>query len=179
MENLHIIVDSRERHPFDFAGDGYAGVRLSTGTLQTGDYSIRGLEDVVACERKSLEDLTRCLGTDRPRFLRQLQRGRGLDAFAVIVEASWIDLATGNYAARGLHPHSACQSVASFMARLGIPFMFAGTRTAAEYCTWSFLYQYAQGIRRRLRAVEAAMNLLQPPRAVPRAKVLRMAPMEM
>lgn len=175
MENLHIVVDSREHHPFDFAGEGYGMVTVSTGTLQTGDYSVKGLEDTCAVERKSLDDLANCLGRDRERFLRQLQRGRGLDAFAVIVEASWIDLAQGNYAARGLHPHSACQSVASFMARLGVPFMFAGTRTAAEYCTWSFLYQYAQGIRRRLRAVEQAMDALQPPRAVPRAKVLRMA----
>jgi len=78
-----------------------------------------------------------------------------------------------------IHPHAACQSICSFIARMGIPFVFAGSRKAAEYIVYSILTQYANGIRRRLRAVEAAMNLLQPPRAVPRAKVLRMAPMEM
>lgn len=179
MENLHIVVDSRERHPFEFAGEGYAGVTLSTGTLQTGDYSIQGLQDVVACERKSMNDLAHCLGTDRERFVRQLQRGRGMDAYCVVCEGSWLDLAQGNYSARGLHPHAACQSVASFVSRMGIPFMFAGSRKAAEYLCWSFLHQYAMGIRRRLRAVELAMDTLQPPKAVPRAKVLRMAPMEM
>lgn len=174
MENLHIVVDSREHHPFDFAGEGYGMVTVSTGTLQTGDYSIRGLEDACVVERKSLDDLANCLGRDRDRFLHQLQRGRGLDAYAVIVEASWIDLAQGNYAARSLHPHAACQSVAAFMARLGTPFMFAGSRKAAEYCTWSFLHQYAQGIRRRLKAVEQAMDALQPPKVVPNARIVRM-----
>jgi len=175
MENLHIIVDSREHRPFDFSGEGYSGVTVSTGSLTVGDYSIRGLQDVVAVERKSMDDLAHCLGTERSRFLRQLQRGRSLEAYCVVVEASWVDLASGNYSARGLHPHAACQSVAAFMARLGVPFLFAGSRKAAEYCTWSFLYQYAQGIRRRLRAVELAMDALQPPKDVPKSRVLRMA----
>ena len=36
------------------------------------------------------------------------------------------------------------------------PFPFAGTRPAAEYLTWSFLRQYLEGARRRLKAITRA-----------------------
>lgn len=178
MESLHIIIDSREQKPFEFSGIGYDNVTITRDVLYIGDYSILGCQNEIAIERKSLSDLLNCLGRDRDRFVRQLQRGRGLDSYCVVVEASWIDLAQGNYSAK-IHPHAACQSICSFTARMGIPFMFAGSRKSAEYVVWSILTQYAHGVRRKLRAVEAAMNPLQPPKAMPRAKVLRMAPMEM
>ena len=60
---------------------------------------------------------------------------------------------------------------------MGIPFVFAGSRKAAEYIVYSILTQYANGIRRRLRAVEAAMNPIQPPQTMPRARVVRMQTM--
>ena len=174
MEPLTIVADTREQAPFQFDGAGYDGVNVVTKKLEVGDYSVLGLEDVVACERKSMNDLAFCLGTDRPRFIRQLQRGRSLESYCVVVEGSWHDLASGSYAARGLHPHAACQSVMAFVSRLHVPFMFAGSRTAAEYLCWSFLRQYAMGLRHRLRAVEQAMSALQPPKVVPNARVVRM-----
>ncbi len=178
MECLSIAVDNRERWPFDFSGEGYAGVSVVHKALSVGDYAIVGAEDCAAVERKSLDDLAHCLGRDRERFLRQLQRGRGMDAYAVIVEAPWSDLVAGRYRSQ-LHPNAATATVTAIMARMGIPFLFCGSRAEAEMATFQFLNQYARGIRRRLRAVEQALDPLQPPRAVPRAKVLRMAPMEM
>ena len=79
----------------------------------------------------------------------------GLDAFAVVVEGSFEDLAQGRYRSK-LNPHSACQSVLSFSARLGIPFLFAGNRAGAEYATAGFLRQYLKGCRERLKAIEKA-----------------------
>ncbi len=147
--------------------------------LQIGDYTIAGLEKEVAVERKSIDDLANCLGRDRERFVRQLQKGRGLNAYAVVCEGSWLDLVNGNYRSR-LAAHSACQSVTSFMSRWGVQFLFAGNRKAAEYACFSYLLQYAQGIRRRLRAVEAAMDPLRAPKVLPSARVVCMAgPVEM
>lgn len=156
-EALAIVVDSREQAPFAFAGHAcYEGTTVEAGTLATGDYSIKGLESLVAVERKSLPDLVGCLGKERERFVRELERGRGLEAFCVVCEGTWQELAQGQY--RGmLRPHSACQSVAAFMARFGIPFMFAGSRAGAEYVTWSFLRQYAEGKRKQLKAIEKAL----------------------
>ena len=157
---LSIIVDSREQLPFSFTGFRcYEGVTVSRGSLTTGDYSLAGLESFVAVERKSLPDLVMCLGKERDRFVKELERGRALDAFIVICESNLHELVHGEYRSQ-LNPHSACQSVAAFMARLNIPFFFAGRRDAAEYMTFSFLKQYAEGERKKLRAVEQALGIL-------------------
>ena len=151
---MTIIVDSREQRPFAFQHERYAAT-VEAGTLAVGDYSLAGLEDKVAVERKELPDLVQCLGREWERFERELARGAALDAFAVVVEASWADLAEGRYRSR-LNPHAACQSVAAFMGRYRAPFLFAGSRTAAEYVTWSFLRQYLEGARKRWGAIVKA-----------------------
>lgn len=152
---MRIVIDSREQAPFSFAGPRYEDVEAVPGSLSVGDYALSGLEDRAAVERKELPDLVQCLGRERERFERALQRGMALDAFAVVVEASWADLASGHYRSR-LNPHAACQSVAAFMGRYRVPFLFAGSRPAAEYVTWSFLRQYLEGARRRWKAIARA-----------------------
>ena len=144
---MTILVDSREQKPFAFEHGRY-DVQIQPGTLTVGDYSLRGLEDKVAVERKSLPDLVQCLGRERERFERELLRGAALDAFAVVVEGSWSDLANGNFRSQ-LNPHAACQSVLAFMARYRTPFLFAGSRPAAEYSTWGVLRQFLEGARKR------------------------------
>lgn len=156
---LHVIVDSREQKPFTFTGAQiYENTTVEAGTLNVGDYSVAGMENVVACERKSLPDLVQCLAGSRERFVRELERSRALESFCVIVEAPWEALAKGEYRSQ-LRPQAACQSVAAFMARLGVPFWFCGSRAAAEYCCWSFLRQYAEGQRQKLKTVERALGL--------------------
>jgi ERCC4-type nuclease len=150
-----ILRDSREQAGYTFDGPRYEGVTVKDESLVTGDYAPAGLETLCACERKSLDDLAHCLGQDRQRFVRELERSKALDAFCVVVEGSWADLATGQYRSR-LDPHSAAQSVLSFTARLGIPFLFMGSRAAAEYAVWSFCRQYVEGARKRFQAIVKA-----------------------
>ena len=152
---MTIIVDSREQAPFPFRGARYEGVAVEVGTLPTGDYSLAGLTDKVAVERKELADLVACLGRERERFERELQRAAALDAFAVVVEASWQELASGQYRSR-LNPHAACQSVLAFAGRYRVPFLFAGSRAAAEYMAWGFLRQYLEGARKRWASIVRA-----------------------
>ena len=64
-----IVVDSREQCPFPFTHERYEA-QVQPGTLTVGDYSLAGLEDKVAVERKSLPDLVACLGRERERFAR-------------------------------------------------------------------------------------------------------------
>ncbi len=149
---MTILVDTREQRPFTF--ERY-DVQIQPGTLTVGDYSLAGLQDKVAVERKSLPDLVGCLGRERERFERELQRGAALDAFAVVVEGSWSDLANGNFRSQ-LNPHAACQSTLAFMARYRVPFLFAGSRPAAEYSVWGFLRQYLEGARKRWASIVKA-----------------------
>ncbi len=79
---LSIVYDTREQRPYDFA---CFGTEVERGTLATGDYSLTGHEQRAAIERKSLDDLVGCLTVGRARFERELDRGRTLNLFAVVV----------------------------------------------------------------------------------------------
>lgn len=152
-----ITVDTREQCPFPFTGKTYEGTTIEVSGLPIGDYSVKGLHDVVAVERKSLPDLVGCLGRDRERFERELLRARALESFSIVVESDFQTLAKGNYRSE-LKPHSACQSVAAFAARYRIPIFFAGSRQAAEYICWSLLRQFVKGKQHELRAVAKAVG---------------------
>lgn len=147
---MKIIQDTREQVPFPFTA--YA-CELVTGTLPTGDYSLTGLVDRCAVERKSLDDLLGCLiGGGRERFERELARAAGLECFAVVVEASMQDMAEGRYRSR-MKPHAALQSVLAFQVRYGCPFIWCGNRAGAEYATFHFLRHYLREAQERLQAV--------------------------
>jgi hypothetical protein len=149
---MKVIVDSREQAPFTFGHKRFAETAVEAGTLDTGDYSLAGLTDRCAVERKSLPDLVACLSRERERFERELQRAAALDAFAVVVESSWADLAGGKYRSQ-MNPHSACQSVLAFTCRYRVPFLFAGSRAGAEYCVWGYLRQYLESARKRYAGI--------------------------
>ena len=156
---LTIIADTRERLPYEFnSGSIYDGTTVEQKALLIGDYSLSGLEHLVAVERKSLPDLVLCLGRERDRFEREMLRAQGLQAFCVVVEGTFYELAHGDYRSQ-LNPHAAVQSVSAFMARMRVPFVFAGSRDAAMYAVWSFLLQFVQGKRKELKAIEKSLGL--------------------
>lgn len=146
---IRIVIDSREQEPFPFQG---YDAEVVSGTLQTGDYSLVGLEDMVAVERKSLPDLVACLGRERERFERELERLRAMESILLVVESPITDLATGQYRSK-LNPTAALESVFAFMSRYRLPFYFAQDRRGAERATFSFLRHYWRTVERRYRAV--------------------------
>ena len=153
---MRVLIDSREKKAYDFltqSGD----IEIIRGTLAVGDYSLEGFQDKVAVERKSLADLVMCLGTERARFAREMQRAAALESFAVVVEATWQDLAEGRYRS-GLHPASAAASVLAFMARYRVPFFFTGNRQNGEAATAGFLRQYLRGKRSEYEAIIKAIG---------------------
>jgi DNA excision repair protein ERCC-4 len=152
---LNIVVDTREQSPFSFADYDCTAI---SGTLTTGDYSVVGLENRCAVERKSLDDLLGCLtGEGRDRFERELQRSKGLDAFAVVIEASMQDMAEHKYRSR-MKPHAALQSVLAFTMRYRVPFIWSGSRNGAEYATYHFLRHYLRDMREIVKAIQPALS---------------------
>ena len=67
-----LLVDTRDQRPLQFSH-----LPAESATLYTGDYSVRGLEEVFAVERKSLADLAGSLTRERDRFMREMHRLRG------------------------------------------------------------------------------------------------------
>lgn len=128
---MKIIIDSREQNPFIFPAD----VETEPGTLTSGDYSIKGLEEICAIERKSLADLIGCCtGEGRDRFKRELLRLRSMRCKAVIIESSLTAILSGNYRSK-IAPESVLGSIASWQSRYEIPFILADCPDhAARYC---------------------------------------------
>jgi ERCC4-type nuclease len=145
---MKILIDTREQTPFTF--EGYDAVP-EPATLPVGDYSLPGFEDRAAIERKTLDDLIACLmGSNRERFERELARGRHYELFWLMVEASLEDVSKGKYRS-AMKPHSALQSLISFQIRYRVPFMWAGSRKAAEYYTYWTLAKYLRELEERFR----------------------------
>ena len=65
--------------------------------LPAGDYSVVGLEGVVAVERKSLDDFVSTVIHSRERFHRELRKLAGYRAACVVVEAGVIDVLQRRY----------------------------------------------------------------------------------
>lgn len=86
------IIDTREQTPLDLAP-----LQTAPGTLDTGDYSIVGLEHVVRIERKSLGDLVACVGRERERFDREVQRLLAYPVRVLLVEATWAEIELGGW----------------------------------------------------------------------------------
>lgn len=147
---MKIIVDTREQAPYSFEK---FDCQIEPQSLYTGDYSLPALERQIALERKSLDDLIGCLmGANRERFERELTRASGLDRFAVVVEATYQDIAEGRYRSRML-PHAALQSLMAFQVRYGTAFAFVGNRAGGEYFTYSFFEKYLAEAMKRYQAI--------------------------
>jgi len=140
---LTVVIDTREQLPWSFP------MSTTTGTLEAGDYSISGCENLIAVERKSLDDLVGCCGRERERFQRELNRLRGYQSKAVIVEAGWRDLEAGEWRSQ-VSSKSVVASVLSWMTD-GIPFILAGDRKQAEVYAARFLFLAARKRYRELR----------------------------
>src|SRR5687768_6119526 len=65
-----VLIDSCEQQPWPLHASHPNWIEGETRTrLKTGDYSIAGMESLIALERKSLADLVDCTVTSRQRFL--------------------------------------------------------------------------------------------------------------
>ena len=136
MYGYTIAVDTREQRPYEFPG-------AVVMTLPTGDYSLIGLEDRVAIERKSKADAYGSLGQGRARFRREWERLAALDYAAVVIEDS-----LPGFLQRPAHskmsPVSAVGTLLAWSVRYRVPVFFAGDRAHAQALTGKLLMMYAK-----------------------------------
>jgi DNA excision repair protein ERCC-4 len=141
-----LIQDSREQLGY---GPLFKSPYIIEG-LPVGDYSVAGLQDRIAIERKSIEDLVGSLTHGRERFERELSKGRTYQFFAVVVEGSAQSILRGDYGPSRANPAAIWESIAAFTTRY-CPFHFLGDRRTAARWTESILLKFA---REHLKAVE-------------------------
>ena len=124
-EGFTILVDTRERYPYRFAGRGVEAERVALGA---GDYAVGSAEALIATvERKTLENLASSLSDGTLSF--QMQRLSEAASAALVVE--------GRYPTLFKIEHVSGAWLADMLARLQVrypevPVVFAGSRKFAE-----------------------------------------------
>jgi len=150
-EELTAIVDTRERAPLDLAP-----LQTVSAALPTGDYSLRGLEHVVAVERKGLTDLITCVGPQRRRFEREVRRLLAYPVRALVVEAEWSDLELGHWRGQ-VTPAAAVGSCLGWVAA-GLPVLMAGDHALAGQFVSRLVFIAAPRRWREARSLVAAVD---------------------
>ncbi len=123
-EAILAIIDTREQRPLDLSP-----LKTTLGTLATGDYSVSGLEHVVAVERKSLPDLVACVGVERERFDREVQRLLAYPVRALVVESTWQEIEQAQWRSN-VTANAAVGSLLGWIAA-GLPIVMAGDHARA------------------------------------------------
>lgn len=135
---LTILIDTREpfaqAYSFEAFEPAPATIRRK---LPEGDYSIAGLEALIAVERKTLDDLAGSITKDR--FWAEMERARsgGYRRFLLLVEGSIADVQAHRYAG-GVHPRSILGATFALHSGAGIPTIWAGDRQGA--ISWLFFF---------------------------------------
>jgi DNA excision repair protein ERCC-4 len=147
VESLVITVDNREQHPWNLDP-----LKMEPGTLQTGDYQLRDFPpNFAAVERKSLDDAAGCIGIERDRFSREIERLLGFQHRLLVIESSWDEIEAGNYRSR-VSPNSFTASLLGWQAR-GLPVLLTGDRERAQRFTAKWFYLVARTQYRAMRAL--------------------------
>ena len=145
--DLVAVVDGREQNPLDLEP-----LRQVAGTLATGDYSLRGLESIIAIERKSLVDLLSCVGQERDRFHREVLRLLAYPVRALVVESTWPVIERGQWRSKVRAP-AALGTVLNWIS-MGLPVIMAGDHSRAGRYVSRILFVAA---RRRWREARALL----------------------
>jgi len=140
-----LIIDSMEKKPYSFKPFRKWFSAIERRKLTAGDYSITGLEDRVAVERKSLPDLFGCCSPygSREVFVRACERLGKLDFAAMVIEGSLTKiLRAAEYSS--MHPNAVFGTIQALAVRWGIQPWFAPTRALAEEITVCLLHKAYQ-----------------------------------
>lgn len=143
-----VLIDTREQLKFSFAhpfksGNKLYSIQTEIGTIKSGDYSLKGYENEISVERKSLKDLFGTLGQGRSRFIRELERLAEMKFAAVVVEADWTTILTNPPSRSRLKPVTIVHSVLAWQQRYrGIHWWFLPDRDLAEVITLRVLDRY-------------------------------------
>lgn len=132
LYSFTIIIDSREpahtRYPFT---NLYS---TEIACLKTGDYSIKGYENIIAVERKTKSDAYQSFGRkkNRDRFIKELERMSELKRACIIIECSFSDFLTPPDYVQKISGKSMINSLISWYIKYNVPFFFSENRRISQ-----------------------------------------------
>ena len=136
-----IAIDTREQRPYTFKNIKPVP-EVVVQTLQTGDYSIAGLDNLVCVERKSLADLFSSVGTGRERFEREMVRMSKMDYAALVIESSLSGIFVNPPSRSKMNPKAVFRTLLSWSIKYGIHVWPAWSREAGEKITYILLKNF-------------------------------------
>ncbi len=135
------VVDTREQIPLclrRFIG-WFAGIEMRA--LALGDYSVAGMEDSCAVERKDLSDLVCSFTQNRTTFISRLRRMSELPHSLLVITAPLSQVKSPYPYSRSSSPNQVMQSLIALLAGLRLPFVCTETHELGEEIVASYLYQ--------------------------------------
>lgn len=130
-----IYVDTREQMPYRFTED-VVTLRVA---LPTGDYSLQSEDpQLVAVERKTLNDFIGSVIHARSRFLAEMERLSLFKHKCVVVEGSITQVINRDYDS-ATHPNSVIGAAIAIVIEYGIPVYFFENRQISELFVERFL----------------------------------------
>lgn len=146
-----VLIDTREKTPFDFTGfrNWIAGQKIRT--LTVGDYSVEGMEKLLVLERKTLSDLITTLIQQRIRFFKVCEQMTKYRWRALLIEASYEDIKSPyDEGWTSAHPNAISGTLDALEARFGIPVIYTSRfrplaeERAASWLSKHFTYWYLE-----------------------------------
>jgi ERCC4-type nuclease len=132
---LNVIVDTREQKPLEFPD----GCEITVAKLDTGDYSLKGYEDILCIERKgSLVEFYR--NATQQRFIDELERMRPFKYKFLVLEFTYADiwaiphslnLPKTQWAQLKVKPQYIIKRVGDIQVEYGVHVIYAGDRDTA------------------------------------------------
>lgn len=143
-----IIRDSREKDGCGWKFRASANCDgMEVKKLDTGDYSIKGYENLIMIERKTLSDLWGTLTFQRERFMKEMDRSLAYPIRYLIIEGTLRDIDNGIRYSQ-VSPEFILASLTSLEVKYGLHVIFTDTRTdiAQAYVRklLSKLFQYCE-----------------------------------
>jgi len=145
-----VLIDSREKTPFDFSKFPNWIAEEKRQKLNVGDYSIEGMEDLLVLERKTLTDLITTLMQQRNRFFKLCEKLSQYRWRALFVEASYEDVKSTYDEYTFAHPNAVSGTLDALEARFGIPVIYTSRyralaeEKAASWISKHFTYWYLE-----------------------------------
>lgn len=150
--DIMAVADAREKMPLPL--DLY--LPCVTKHLITADYSVLGLENYIAVERKSLVDAVLCAGRERDRFDACIKRMKSYEVRALVIEASWQDIDAGAWRSQ-LKPSQLKAAIYSWAKHVSI--IPAGDRATAANVVSGILFSAARERWRQLQSFYDSLKI--------------------
>jgi ERCC4-type nuclease len=131
-KKMTIVRDSREQKGCGWQFRASANCEgMEETKLDVGDYTIKGYEDKLMIERKTIGDLWNTLGRDWERFLREMERAKNHRMKYLIIEGNLNDINKG-YIYSKVPPENIHAKLISLQVKHNVHVIFAGREDLAR-----------------------------------------------